>query len=39
VNTEVHLLPDTDHCAICKAPEVIPMMIDWLRRQFATVPA
>jgi esterase FrsA len=38
-NTAVHLLPDTGHCAMSKAPEVIPMMIDWLRRQFATVPA
>jgi esterase FrsA len=31
-NTEVHLVPDTGHCALSKFDEVIPMMIGWLAR-------
>jgi esterase FrsA len=33
-NTEVHLVEGTGHCAMSKAPEVIPMLIGWLRTQF-----
>ncbi|MTE15382.1 alpha/beta fold hydrolase [Nocardia aurantiaca] len=29
-DTEVHLLPDTGHCAITKLPEATRIMIDWL---------
>lgn len=36
-DTEVHLLPGTGHCAMSKAQEVVPMIIAWLRAQFATV--
>lgn len=32
--TEVHLIPDTGHCAMSKAAEVLPTMIGWLRHQF-----
>ena len=32
--TEVHLIPDTGHCAMSKAAEMLPTMIGWLRRQF-----
>ena len=35
-NTEVHLIPGTGHCAMSKAAEVVPMIIGWLRTQFAT---
>lgn len=35
-NTEVHLIEGTGHVAMSKAPEVVPMMIDWLRGQFVT---
>jgi esterase FrsA len=34
-DTEVHLIPGTGHCAMSKAPEVVPMIIAWLRTQFA----
>lgn len=34
-NTEVHLIEGTGHCAMSKAPEVIPMLIGWLAAQFA----
>jgi esterase FrsA len=34
--TEVHLIPGTGHVAMSKAPEVVPMMIGWLRRQFVS---
>lgn len=34
-DTEVHLIDGTGHCAMSKAPEVIPMVIDWLRRRLA----
>ena len=37
--TEVQLIPDTGHCAMSKAAEVVPIMIDWLRRQFAPAPS
>ncbi|MBO0676648.1 alpha/beta hydrolase [Mycolicibacterium sp. S2-37] len=33
-DTEVHLIPGTGHVAMSKAPEVIPMVAGWLRRQF-----
>jgi esterase FrsA len=33
-NTEVHLIEGTGHVAISKAPEVVPMVIAWLRGQF-----
>lgn len=33
-NTEVHLIEGTGHVAMSKAPEVVPMMIGWLRSQF-----
>ncbi|MFJ9369306.1 alpha/beta fold hydrolase [Nocardia sp. NPDC101769] len=29
-DTEVHLLPDTGHCAITKLPEATRIMVDWL---------
>ncbi len=31
--TEVHLIENTGHCAMSKAPEVVPMIIAWLREQ------
>ena len=31
--TEVHLLQGTGHCAISRLPEVLPMIIGWLRAQ------
>ena len=31
-NTEVHLIPDTGHCAVTKLPEVMPMIMAWLAR-------
>jgi len=34
-NTEVHLIEGTGHVAMSKAPEVVPMIIAWLRSQFA----
>jgi esterase FrsA len=34
-NTEVHLIDGTGHVAMSKAPEVVPMIIAWLRAQFA----
>ncbi len=36
-HTEVHLIPDTGHCATTKLPEVIPLMFDWLRREVKTL--
>jgi esterase FrsA len=33
-NTEVRLIEGTGHCAMSKAPEVVPRMIGWLRKQF-----
>jgi esterase FrsA len=38
-NTEVHLLPGTGHCAMSKAQEVVPMIIGWLKTQFANTDA
>ena len=32
-NTEVHLIEGTGHVAMTKAPEVVPMIIAWLRAQ------
>ena len=34
-NTDVHLLPGTGHGAMSRAQEVVPMIIGWLRAQFA----
>ena len=34
-NTEVHLLEDTGHVAMSKAPEVVPKIIGWLAKQLA----
>lgn len=34
LNTEVHLIEGTGHVAMSKAPEVVPMIIAWLRSQF-----
>jgi esterase FrsA len=34
-NTEVHLVDGTGHCAMSKAPEVVPKIIAWLAAQFA----
>ncbi|OBK15066.1 alpha/beta hydrolase [Mycobacterium asiaticum] len=31
-NTEVHLMEGTGHVAMSKAPEVVPMIISWLRK-------
>jgi esterase FrsA len=31
-NTEVHLIPDTGHCATSKLPEAVGLMFSWLRR-------
>lgn len=31
--TEVHLLPDTGHCAVSKLPEMMDVTVDWLSRQ------
>ncbi|CRK52168.1 conserved hypothetical protein [Rhodococcus sp. RD6.2] len=30
-DTEVHVIPDAGHCAVTKLPELMPMMVDWLR--------
>jgi esterase FrsA len=38
-NTEVHLLEGTGHCAMSKAAEVVPLIIGWLRTQFAATTA
>ncbi|WP_123029131.1 alpha/beta fold hydrolase [Mycolicibacterium stellerae] len=34
-HTEVHLIPGTGHVAMSRAADVVPMIIGWLRRQFA----
>jgi esterase FrsA len=31
LQTEVHLIPGTGHCAISKLKEVMPIMLNWLR--------
>jgi esterase FrsA len=33
--TEVHLIEGTGHCAMSKAPEVVPKIVEWLAAQFA----
>ncbi|WP_326725780.1 alpha/beta hydrolase [Streptomyces sp. NBC_00243] len=38
-DTEVHLLPDTGHCAITKLPEVLQIISEWLPRTLATLQA
>jgi esterase FrsA len=37
-NTEVHLVEGTGHVAMSKAPEVVPKIIAWLRRQMGWTP-
>jgi esterase FrsA len=37
LDTEVHLIPGTGHVAMSKAADVVPMIIEWLQRQFARV--
>jgi esterase FrsA len=34
-HTEVHLIEGTGHCAMSKAPEVVPKIIAWLGAQFS----
>ncbi|HEX3784540.1 MAG TPA: alpha/beta hydrolase family protein [Pseudonocardiaceae bacterium] len=36
-DTEVHLVPDTGHCATSKLPELMPTMFGWLRRTLDTI--
>ena len=38
-DTEVHLLPDTGHCAVSKSGETIPLMVGWLTGQLGTTAA
>ncbi|MEV5986408.1 alpha/beta hydrolase [Streptomyces sp. NPDC052051] len=38
-DTEVHLLPDTGHCAVSKSGETIPLMVGWLTGQLGTTTA
>ncbi len=35
--TEVHLIPDTGHCAFSKLPEVLGLVIGWLPKQLQGV--
>jgi esterase FrsA len=35
-NTDVHLIEGTGHCAMSKAPEVVPQIIAWLRNTLNT---
>ena len=35
-DTEVHLIPDTGHCATTKLPEAIGLMFSWLQRTLET---
>ncbi len=35
-DTDVHLIPDTGHCATSKLPEVIPLMFGWLQHALET---
>ncbi len=36
-NTEVHLIPDTGHCATSKLPEAVGLMFSWLQRTLETL--
>lgn len=36
-DTEVHLLSGTGHCAMSRAAEVMPMIVEWLQRDRAPV--
>ena len=36
-DTEVHLMPDTGHCATTKLPEAIGLMFSWLQRTLETL--
>lgn len=31
-DTEVHLLPDTGHCAVSRLPQVLQLMFEWIER-------
>ncbi|MFC9652693.1 alpha/beta fold hydrolase [Streptomyces sp. NPDC056937] len=37
--TEVHLLPDTGHCAVTRLPEVLEIISEWLPRTLSTLQA
>jgi len=32
-DTDVHLLPDTGHCAVSKMPQVLQLLFEWIDRQ------
>jgi esterase FrsA len=36
-DTEVHLIPDTGHCATTKLPEALGLMFSWLQRTLETL--
>ena len=36
-DTEVHLIPDTGHCATTKLPDAIGLMFSWLQRTLETL--
>ena len=36
-DTEVHLIPNTGHCATSKLPEAIGLMFSWLKRTLETL--
>jgi esterase FrsA len=36
-DTEVHLIPDTGHCATSKLPEAVGLMFGWLQRTLETL--
>lgn len=36
-DTEVHLIPDTGHCAVSKLSEVLPIIAEWLQRVLVPV--
>ena len=38
-DTEVHLIPDTGHCATSKLPEAVGLMFSWLQRRLETLGA
>ncbi|MFJ3708195.1 alpha/beta fold hydrolase [Streptomyces sp. NPDC090053] len=38
-DTDVHLLPDTGHCAVTKLPEVLQIISEWLPRTLAALQA
>ena len=36
-DTEVHLIPDTGHCAVSKLHEVLPLLLDWLHNTLESI--